>query len=176
VDLISYEVDSMSPFFISECSVGTAGACGSVYLNRSFEAALRKRLGKHEAQVLRPKTLAAILRNFDQFIKLEFKDDPNVPCLSFPIAGTVDITEAGIEDGFMTMTRFLTPIRSLIVRGELREIFLPVFEKVLNLIKGQIEQVGSRYGSGSLKVHVLAFDTNADGISCWWPRRECLSP
>jgi len=105
VDLISYEVESVKPFMISECSIGTADACGSVFLNRAFEAAVRKRLGKYAEQVLKPRCLAEVLRHFDHFIKVEFKDD--VEFINFAIPGAPDIPEADVEDGFMSMTRYV---------------------------------------------------------------------
>jgi hypothetical protein len=105
VDLISYEVDSIKPFMISECSIGTAGACGSVFLNRAFETALRNRLGKYAPQILKPKTLQEIMRNFDDYIKVEFKDDESVPFINFAVTGAPDIPELGIEDGFMSFSR-----------------------------------------------------------------------
>jgi hypothetical protein len=40
----------------------------------------------------------------------------------------------------------------LTVREELRAIFLPQFQKVLDLVNGQIEQVNGKFGPGSLKV------------------------
>jgi hypothetical protein len=103
VDLISYEVESVKPFMISECSIGTADACGSVFLNRAFEDAVRRRLGKYAEQVLKPRCLAEMLRHFDHFTKVEFKDD--VPSINFAIPGAPDIPEASVEDGFMSMDR-----------------------------------------------------------------------
>jgi hypothetical protein len=93
---------------ISECSVGTADACGSVFLNRAYEDALRKRLGKYAEQVLKPKCLSEMLRHFDHYIKVEFKDD--VESISFAVPGAPNIPEAGVEDGFMSMSRLPAPI------------------------------------------------------------------
>ncbi len=106
MDLISYEVDCMKPFMISECSIGTAGACGSVFLDRAFEAALRTKLGKHTDQVLKPRPLSELMRYFNHFLKVEFKDDENVPFINFAVPGAPDIPEADIEGGFMTMSRY----------------------------------------------------------------------
>jgi hypothetical protein len=135
---------------ISECSIGTADACGSVFLNRSFEDAVRKRLGKYAEQVLKPRCLAEMLRHFDHFIKVEFKDD--VDSINFAIPGAPDIPEACVEDGFMSMDRLLHTLRNLIIREELREIFIPQFQKILTLINDQIQQVNSRFGTRALQV------------------------
>lgn len=109
MDLIAYEVESVKPFMISECSIGTADACGSVFLNRAFEDAVRKRLGKYAEQVLKPRCLAEMLRYFDHFIKVEFKDD--VDSINFAIPGAPDIPEASVEDGFMSMDRSFLLLR-----------------------------------------------------------------
>lgn len=107
VHLISYEVESIKPFKISECSVGKADICGSVFLDRAFENAVRKRLGKYAEQVLKPSCLAEILHHFNYFMKVEFKDDVDV--INFAIPGAPNIPEADIEDGFMSITRCHIP-------------------------------------------------------------------
>jgi hypothetical protein len=150
VDLISYEVESVKPFMISECSIGTADACGSVFLNRAFEDAVRKRLGKYAEQVLKPRCLLEMLRYFDHFIKVEFKDD--VDSINFAIPGAPDIPEAYVEDGFMSMDRFVLSSPTLMSREELRDIFIPQFQKILTLINDQIQQVNSRFGARALQV------------------------
>jgi hypothetical protein len=127
VDLIAYEVESVRPFMISECSIGTADACGSVFLNRAFEDAVRKRLGKYAEQVLKPRCLAEMLRYFDHFIKVEFKDD--VDSINFAIPGAPDIPEASVEDGFMSMDRWLLKTsRSDVQRRTSRDIYPPIPE------------------------------------------------
>ena len=111
VDLIAYEVNCMKPFLISECSIGTAGACGSLFLDRAFEDAVRAKLGRHAEQVLKPRTVAEMMRYFNHFIKVEFKDDEAIPSVNFAVAGAPDIPEADIEGGFMTMSRLVKSIR-----------------------------------------------------------------
>lgn len=149
--MISYEIDSVKPFIIRQCSVETADACGSIFLNRAFEDAVRKRLGKYAEQVLEPRVLSEVIRHFDEVIKVDFKDDVDMILFAVPCAP--DIPEAGVEDGFMTMTRsqiqFFHP---LIIREELREIFIPQFEKILALINDQIQQVNFRFRPGAMRV------------------------
>lgn len=106
VDLITYQVDSMNPFLISECSIGTAGECGSLFLDKAFEDAVRTRLGERAGEVLKPRTVAEMVRHFQHFIKVEFKDDETVPFVNFAVPGAPDIPEAGIDCGFMTMSRY----------------------------------------------------------------------
>ena len=117
VELVSFEVESVQPFMISECSTGTTDACGSVFLTRAFEDAVRKRLGKYAEEVLRPKCLFEILRHFDDFIKIEFEGDLDVGLVNFPVPGTANIPEAGVEDGFMSMTTYNYPKLTIYGQG-----------------------------------------------------------
>ena len=110
-------MDSINPFLISECSIGTAGACGSLFLDRAFEEAVRTKLGSHATQVLKPRTVAEMMRYFKHFIKLEFKDDESVPSINFAVPGAPDIPEADIEGGFMTMSRYVKFIRGVLMVG-----------------------------------------------------------
>lgn len=56
--------------------------------------------------MLKPRTLAEMMRYVNRFIKVEFKDDEGVPFVNFAVPGALDIPEAGIEGGFMTMSRY----------------------------------------------------------------------
>lgn len=100
----------MKPFRISECSIGTAKPCGSIFLDRAFMAAVRVRLGSYADQVLRPRCVAELMRCFTSYIKIEFKDDDSQPQISFALPGTSDIPEADVEGGFMTMSRYHNPL------------------------------------------------------------------
>ena len=97
----------MNPFKISECSVGTADACGSVYLNFAFEQAIRTRLGRYAEQVLKPRCLADIIRNFDLFIKVRFQNNESETDLVIPVPGAPNVPELGIADGYMTFPRYI---------------------------------------------------------------------
>lgn len=109
VDLISYEVESMKPFRINECSIGTAKPCGSIFIDRAFMAAVQARLGNYADQVLRPRCVAELMRSFTYFIKVEFKDDDSQQQMTFSLPGAPDIPEADVEGGFMTMSRYNHP-------------------------------------------------------------------
>ena len=106
VDLISYEVNSIKPFRISEYSIGTAKTCGSIFIDRAFMTAVRARLGNYADQVLRPRCVAELMRSFTYFLKVEFKDDDSQPQMTFALPGAPDIPEADVEGGFMTMSRY----------------------------------------------------------------------
>lgn len=54
VDLISYTVDSLSPFTLSECVEGTGGLCGAVFLDRSFQEFVRTKIGPTAWDAMKP--------------------------------------------------------------------------------------------------------------------------
>jgi hypothetical protein len=57
-----------------------------------------------------------------------------------------------------------------IIREELRDIFIPQFEKILALINDQVQQVNSRFGPGAMKVLnvTLKVLTFLAYLPCWW--------
>lgn len=140
VDLIAYKVTHVNPLRIEESAVGTGGLCGSAFLNYRFEDCVRTRLGQERYKEMRekkPKTWMMGLRYFDEFVKRNFNegqhDEVNVP---FP--GLPDDEEAGLESGFMVLTA-----------EEVKTIFDPVINEVIDLVEGQVEAVRSKGGSVS---------------------------
>jgi len=97
VDVNALEVARVRPYVFNNCTVGNADAAGSIFTERRFEDAVRKRLGKHAEDVLRPQCRSEMIRHFRDF-------NPVDPIL-FAVPGAPNIPEAGVEDGFMLMTR-----------------------------------------------------------------------
>jgi hypothetical protein len=110
-------VVSQDPFLVDECSVGTGAACASVYLDQAFESLLRKRFGKERETLLTEKRMAALVRHFDSSVKRQY--DPFDPIceteFEIPIAGVPDIPEIGLEDGYLTLSRY-NPLKTLLIR------------------------------------------------------------
>jgi hypothetical protein len=103
VEVNAFEVLGVRPYLFNNCTtVGTVDAAGSIFIERRFENAVRKRLGKHAKNVLRPRCLSEIKRHFRDFIAPNFQDD--IDLLDVFVPGTSNIPEAGVEDGFMSMT------------------------------------------------------------------------
>jgi hypothetical protein len=103
VAVYAFEVEGVRPFVFNNCTVGTADTAGSIFLEKRFEDAVRKRLGKYADDVLRPRCLSEMMRHFRNFIVPEFQDD--IDLINFGVPGAPNIPEAGVEDGFMSMTR-----------------------------------------------------------------------
>lgn len=64
-------------------------------------------MGDYAEQILKPNCLEEVLKYFDTFLKVEFRDDESIPFFNIPIPGAPNIPEIGIEDGFMIMTTYI---------------------------------------------------------------------
>jgi hypothetical protein len=97
-------VVNLNPFRVEECSAGSGDTCGALYLDQGFEKLLRRKLGVH-ADSYRSTEL---LRYFDNNIKRTF--NPLGPrCAAeyeIGIAGAMNIPDIGLEDGYLTLTRY----------------------------------------------------------------------
>lgn len=91
-------------FRIRESSTGTRVVAGTVSLLLEFESAIRKRIGIYAEHVFSPRYFQRTIRDFREHCMIEFKDDDEI--LEVHIAGAlVDIPEAGVEEGYMSMSR-----------------------------------------------------------------------
>ncbi|KAG0644000.1 hypothetical protein HOY80DRAFT_1031541 [Tuber brumale] len=138
VDLISYEITSVSPsLLLSESSIGTGGLCGSAFLNYAFEDHCRRRLGAEIYDRLKPKTRNMALKYWDEYVKRNFKDEEpeEEEEISVPLPGVADDEEKRIEGGFLVMRR-----------EEVKTIFEPVVGQVMKLVDEQVEGIRRKGG------------------------------
>ena len=104
-DLIAYEIISKDPFRIKECTGGTGGVCGALFLTRNFEDFLHQRLGSRVQ--LSEKALAQAVKTFESAIKIKF-DPYGDDCddeYEIPVRGVKDIPEIGLEDGYLKISK-----------------------------------------------------------------------
>jgi molecular chaperone DnaK (HSP70) len=71
-----------------------------------------------------------MMKYFEEYLKRIFADDPSQPTYHCPAIGIQDDEFAGVEDGFLSISR-----------AEMREIFDPVVNEVLKLVQQQIASV-----------------------------------
>ncbi|KAJ6098844.1 hypothetical protein N7467_000379 [Penicillium canescens] len=148
VDLITYRVCETSPLLrVDEVTVGSGGLCGSVYLNRKFEALVQRRLGKKLNKLSRSESLDAMdemQQAFDDDIKINFGlDDISGAEYKVPVPDTIeDDPDLGIESGNLILTG-----------DELKEVFDPVIGMVIALINGQLDR--AEESLGDVKVSAL---------------------
>jgi hypothetical protein len=100
-------VVSQRPFKVEECTVGTGGACGAIYLDQSFETLIRKRFEGVGAKLLDEKRLADLVRQFDNSIKRQFNPfDPSVETdFEISVSGIQDMPQIGLRDGYLMLSK-----------------------------------------------------------------------
>lgn len=69
-----------------------------------------------------------MMRNFEEFLKRSFTNSEDDDIFSCPIPGVLDDTVAGVEDGCFVLTR-----------EEMKNIFDPVINEIMKLVREQIK-------------------------------------
>ncbi|RPB23919.1 actin-like ATPase domain-containing protein [Terfezia boudieri ATCC MYA-4762] len=138
VDLVSYKVLAREPKFeVKEVAVG-GGLCGSVFLNRRFEAFIRRRLGtlhlSVDMMIKKGKPYYKMMKEFDERLKRTFQDTEDQEVMDCEVPGLPDDPRTRVEDGFVEIDR-----------AEMRAIFDPVINEILRLITEQVNTVNMGY-------------------------------
>jgi len=133
VDLISYEVEAISPGLkVKELVPGTGGMAGSLGLNKRFGDAVKNLIGEEEFFRLK-KTKAFFLadRQFDNEIKIRFRGKATEEYfVNFPMADLEDDPRNGLESNCWRMTGV-----------DVKNIFAPLVTDILRLIDDQVKSV-----------------------------------
>jgi hypothetical protein len=98
---------SQHPFRVQECTVGTGAACGAMYLDRGFEAFLRKKFDGIEQKVLDEKRFTDLVHQFDRIIKRQFNpfDEFSEKDFEISMSGIQDMPEIGLRDGYLLISK-----------------------------------------------------------------------
>ncbi|KAF8456976.1 hypothetical protein BGX38DRAFT_1266195 [Terfezia claveryi] len=134
VDLASYKILAWKPKLkVKEVAVVEA-LCGSVSLNRRFETFVRKRIGSEvvDEMMRKDRPYIKMMKDFDERLKCIFQDSDDQELLECDLGNAVrDDVAKRVEDGFLQITR-----------QEMREVFSPVIQEILRLVREQIDAVG----------------------------------
>ncbi|KAH0541830.1 hypothetical protein FGG08_003713 [Glutinoglossum americanum] len=128
VDLISYDVLQIQPLIVRECAAGTGDYCGSTFIDRNFESLFAFRMGRHY-DALRPEHRQQVIKNFET-AKTAFRDAPGQHKFFVNVPTVDEIREAGVEGGHFGISR-----------QEMRSLFDPVIDQIIDLIKHQVMTV-----------------------------------
>ncbi|ORY11639.1 Hsp70 family protein-like protein [Clohesyomyces aquaticus] len=137
VDLIAYKITQLNPLRVEESAVGTGGLCGSAFLNYRFEDHVKRRIGQERYTMMREKkakTWNMGLKYFEEFVKRNFNEDEHNE-VNVPFPGLPDDEEAGLDSGFLVMTA-----------EQVKEIFDPVVQEVIDLVEGQVQSIRRKDG------------------------------
>jgi hypothetical protein len=99
---------SLSPFRIAECTIGTGGLCGSIFIDDAFVRFLRHRRGGHAEEILlSTRQVSSATKYFQTVIKRDF--NPYSPdCeeeYELDLQGSPDIPQLGLEDGYLKISK-----------------------------------------------------------------------
>ncbi|KAK6532387.1 hypothetical protein TWF281_006576 [Arthrobotrys megalospora] len=137
VDLISYEVEQVKPGFrLREAVIGTGGKCGSSYIDEAFIKLLRQKIGPQfdNDRIWNKKDISrgsALMKTFDSIKRSFGQTTNNVWYIELPVS--VDDDEAnGILENELEFTE-----------QDLKQLFDPVVDKVVNLVKSQVTSIHS---------------------------------
>lgn len=78
----------------------------------------------------RPRSKAHMKRHFEEYLKRVFSDDASQDTFHCPVPGIVDDPRAGVEDGFLAISR-----------ADMKFIFDPVIVDVVKLVHEQVQKV-----------------------------------
>ncbi|KAI9759750.1 MAG: hypothetical protein M4579_002135 [Chaenotheca gracillima] len=139
VDLISYDIRQTVPSLkVTECAAGTGDYCGSTFIDRAFETLFARRMGAHYEK-LTVVNRQQVVKNFE-LTKIAFRDAEGKESFFVNVPTVGDIEEAGVIGGNFEISR-----------TEMRELFDPVIDKIVELIKVQVMTVSA----GPLRVNSI---------------------
>ena len=124
-----------------EC-VRSGAAFGGVFLHHVLEELLRRKMGDYADSILTPWRFEEIKSYFEEVIQFKFNYfDEKYGNISIPCAGSPDVPDIGLEDGYLVLSRFP---QDCILSNDRREdinngVFVPVFDKIYDLIREGME-------------------------------------
>ena len=129
VDLIAYEIKSIAPrLTVVECTAGSGDFCGSTFIDREFERLFKARMGVHYENISYVNRQQTV-KNFEG-AKAAFGDDPSQATfyVNVPTVGTLE--QARVYGGNFEITQ-----------DEMRGLFDPVIDQIVELISAQVSKV-----------------------------------
>ncbi|MCJ1471207.1 hypothetical protein MMC07_009855 [Pseudocyphellaria aurata] len=128
VDLISYEVERLSPLKIKECAIGSGGLCGSVFLDLAFAQYIETIVGEAQYNRIKEKNRKKMMKEFEFGIKRAF--DGNDDQYSVDLRGVKDDRKNGILNDTIKINR-----------DALIAVFDRVTQQIQKLVADQIAEV-----------------------------------
>lgn len=135
VDLITYHVRELSPLRLEEALVGNGALCGSAAVNSRFEDHIKERLGLdrfRDMQQHNPRAWHAALEYFEESTRRGLRSDSK-RIYAVPLPDLPDDEEISLVKGLLILTT-----------EEMKSIFDPVIEQILNLVQGQVNELQQR--------------------------------
>ncbi|KAJ2991945.1 hypothetical protein NUW58_g2336 [Xylaria curta] len=122
VDIISYKINVLEPLSVSECAEGGGALCGGIFLDKHFEALLKKAVGEASWNKMNGSDVRRLMNNeWEHGIKQAFDGEPDFYTVELP-------------------SRAQTPERQF-SSDEIRPIFDKIANQIGGLVRKQIAEV-----------------------------------
>ncbi|KAJ5347113.1 actin-like ATPase domain-containing protein [Penicillium brevicompactum] len=126
VDLITFTILEFEPSLrLKEEAPGNGALCGGTFLNRKFEGFLQEKLGLCDGWGY--DTMDHAMQRFETVVKRQFHGDPK-EMFAFPVPGIANNETLGVRRGCLQVSG-----------EEINKLCLPVLEKVVDLVKHQMD-------------------------------------
>jgi hypothetical protein len=95
------------PFSVRECTKGTGGACGAIFITENFKPLLHRLLGAESKSILTTKRVNEAVKSFEAHIKFTFDPFTEYCESSFeiPLPGAPDRPGLKLMDGYLTVSK-----------------------------------------------------------------------
>ncbi|KAI5816996.1 hypothetical protein BZA77DRAFT_311532 [Pyronema omphalodes] len=132
-DLITYEILSLNPLRVKESVTGEGGFCGSVYLDKDFEAFIRNMVGPEQYDKLKEGDKKYMMGMFELGVKPSFQyDNKENGRLIVDLRGVQDDAKKGIVNDTIKLKQHLE---------ELKALFETACKKIEVLVENQLRCV-----------------------------------
>ncbi|KAF8243757.1 actin-like ATPase domain-containing protein [Wilcoxina mikolae CBS 423.85] len=133
VDLVSYQITDLNPLRVNESVPGTGALCGSVFLDERFEQYIRGVLGDGVIDAMKPVSKNGMMRSWEEAVKFQFGNTAEGEEFFVSVPGIPDNDETEVESGHHMMQW-----------SDVKKIFDPVVDRIIELVKGQMDDVKER--------------------------------
>ncbi|WXC62916.1 hypothetical protein SNK03_008734 [Fusarium graminearum] len=133
VDIITYKIEKLTPFVVSESVRGDGGLCGGIFLDQKFLGLLRRKFPKDITRMLAREAAQRIVKDdWESGIKTVICKESGKYEINLVYKGPVDPQ--------------FSPSSFALQADEIREqVYKPVIEEIKELITTQIRQVEEGY-------------------------------
>ena len=136
-DLISYQMNHISPMSVEECVKGQGDLCGGVFVDEAFTKVLKNRFGANKWNSMEGRHRYRLLNEeWEHGIKLQFDGSHREWHITIPY-------ECLVKDEF---TPEMGAPKITITSEDVRGVFDPVVEKISDMVDSQIAGVRTKTG------------------------------
>ncbi|KAI0393505.1 hypothetical protein F5Y17DRAFT_466864 [Xylariaceae sp. FL0594] len=142
VDLISYEVKSLTPMILHEAVEGKGGLCGGIFIDQAFERACRSRLGAKWERISKVGLRDIMRKEWEHGVKSEFK--PGRAGKEYVIALPAEVFRRGDPLDDMERLPHIKKGRIHFLESHIQAMFEATFHEINELVEGQIQKAKAK--------------------------------